>query len=102
MTNVRLIDAAVNLVGTILDNLHITENNASIRNRVLSWYNNTDVTDPELLAAAAMLGDYSIEYTYTDMLKARDYWFPNFYQDYVEYFEYGIHEIEAAQYDMFL
>lgn len=89
------VEAAVNLVIENLEVNHIASDTESIRNRVLSWYNHSDVTDPEILAACALMGkDWFPEATYQDMLDAKHWWFPQ-----NPYEEISIWEIEAAQYD---
>lgn len=94
MTIYSTVENAVNLVVEVLESSHSTFDTNSIRNRVYSWYSNSDVADPQILAACALMGcDYYPGATYTEMLHARDLWFP---QD----GEYAIWEIEAAQYDM--
>lgn len=95
MITYATVEAAVNLVVENFEANHIISDTNSIRNRILSWYNHSDVTDPEILAACALMGyDWFPEVTYQDMLNARDWWFPqNPYED------ISIWEIEAAQHD---
>lgn len=70
------VENAVKLVSDILEANHITETTDSIRSKVYSWYNNSDICDPETLAGCALNGYYYPEATYKDMLAAKDYWFP--------------------------
>ena len=48
----------------------------TVRTRVFSWYNNTDVTDVEMIAASALMGSYRRDMTYEDMVDAKNWWFP--------------------------
>ena len=98
MKRYATVEAAVVLVVKNLEANHIacnTENTECIRNRVYSWYSHSDVTDPEMLAACALLGtDWFPEATYKMMVDAKNYWFPK-----NPYDEISIWEIEAAQHD---
>ena len=90
------VEAAVNLVINILEANHISSNTECIRRRVLTWYENSDVTDPEILAGCTLEGkDWFAGATYQFMLDAKEEWFPH-----NPYDEISIWEIEAAQYDM--
>ena len=86
--------AAETAISLVIENMeinHIACNTESIRTRVYSWYNNSDVTDPEILAACALEGkDWYPGATYQDMLDAKNYWFPKNLYD-----EVPIWEIEA-------
>ena len=91
----QAVENAVKLVSDVLEANHITETDETIRNRVYGWYCNSDCADYETLAACALNGDYYPEATYIDMLKAKEYWFPQMLHD-----ETGIWDIEMAQQDM--
>lgn len=86
--------AAETAISLVIENMEINYiacDTASVRNRVYSWYNNSDVTDPEILAACALEGkDWYPGATYQDMLDAKNYWFPK-----NPYDEIPIWEIEA-------
>ena len=89
------VEAAINLVIENLEANRIPCDTPSIRARVTSWYEHTDITDPEVLAACALEGkNWTPAATYQWMLEARDYWFPQ-----NPYDEIPIWEIEAAQRD---
>lgn len=46
--------------------------------RIYSWYENTDITDEEILAACGLMGrPYFTKATYEDMIDARKWWFPH-------------------------
>ena len=77
MTNYATVEKAVSLVVENLEANYITCNTDCIRDRVYSWYNNSDVTDPEVLAACALTGEnWHPGVTYQDMLDAKEWWFP--------------------------
>lgn len=95
MKTYSTVEAAVQLVIDVLEANYISSNTECIRNRVYSWYNHSDVTDPEILAACTLEGkDWFPGATYKDMLIARDLWFPH-----NPYDEISIWEIETAQHD---
>ena len=95
MKTYSTVEAAVQLVIDTLEANYISSNTECIRNRVYSWYNHSDVTDPEILAACALEGkDWYPGATYQDMLAARDLWFP---QDHNP--EFAIWEFEASEHD---
>jgi hypothetical protein len=91
MTKYTAAETAISLVIENMEINHIACNTESIRARVYGWYNNSDVTDPEILAACALEGkDWYPGATYQDMLDAKNYWFPKNLYD-----EVPIWEIEA-------
>lgn len=95
MKRYATVEAAVVLVVDYYEANHITCNTDFIRNRVYSWYSHSDVTDPEMLAACALMEkDWYPGATYQDMLNAKEWWFPQ-----SPYDEISIGEIEAAQHD---
>ena len=95
MKRYATVEAAVVLVVENLEANHIACNTECIRNRVYNWYSHSDVTDPEVLAACALMGkDWYPGVTYQDMLDAREWWFPQ-----NPYDEISIWEIKAAQRD---
>lgn len=76
MKNYTTVEAAVALVVENFEINHIVCDTKCIRNRIYSWYENSDVTDPEILAACALEGkDWSLNARYTDMLAAKQKWF---------------------------
>lgn len=52
--NTKLLNAAVTKAMEYCDTNNIKENVLSIQQRILEWYNNTKITDIEILAAAAL------------------------------------------------
>lgn len=92
------VEKAVKLAVDILEINHIMDSTENIRARVYSWYENSDVTDPEVLAACALMGiKWFPEATYETMINAKEYWFPT--EPYY-YNETSIWDIEAAQQDI--
>ena len=86
------VEAAVQLVMENFEANHMTSDSESIRRRIYSWYNHSDVTDPKILAACALEGvDWSPAATYNDMISIKNLWFPEE--------NFSIWEIEAAQHD---
>lgn len=90
------VERAVKLVVDNFEINHMTCDTQAVRASVHSWYDNSDVTDPEILAACVLMGkDWFPGATYQYMLDAKEWWFP---QD--SYEGTSIWEIEAAQHDM--
>ena len=95
MKRYATVEAAVDLVVDVYEANHITCNTDFIRDRVYSWYSHSDVTDPEILAACALMGkDWFPGADYDYMLTARNWWFPQNPNENI-----SIWEIEAAQRD---
>lgn len=96
MRTFAAVEQATNLAMQLFEANYITVNYNSIKDCVFSWYNNTDIVDPEILAACALEGkNWFPGATYQQMLNAKEQWFPQ-----NPYEEFSIWEIEAAQYDM--
>lgn len=93
MMNVGLINEAVELVAMINEANYIYETNVAIRARVENWYNHTEITDAETLAAVALNGDFTPNVRQYDIDTAREFYFPTVP---FEYTEIHIHEIEDA------
>lgn len=54
MTNLNLINAATDMASIYCAKKGLPQDTDSIRRRVEDWYNHTDITDAEILAAAAL------------------------------------------------
>ena len=90
------VETAVKMAVDLLEANHIANDTDSIYRRVITWYEHTDVADPEILAACALTGrDWFSGATYDMMLEAKEEWFPH-----NPYDEIAIWEIEDAQLDM--
>lgn len=95
MTNWKLINDVVKSLTEIYEAEHIVETKAAIEKRVIEWYNHTDITDEQMLIAAAWLGTYDPSIKYEEIEDARDALFLEIYIP-LEYTEIHIGEIEAA------
>ena len=92
MTNTNLINTTVDIIAKLNESNYIYETNATIRARVTDWYNHTDITDSELLAAAALIGDFNPVITMNDIEASRDFYFPTVPFEYTEIHSYEIEE----------
>lgn len=96
MKTYSTVESAVELVLIIYEANHNMTNTEVIRKQVYSWYNHTDITDSEMLAACVIqFGYYHPEVTLDDMKIAKHEWFPENPFD-----NFSIEEIEAAQNDI--
>ena len=93
MMNWELIDNTTEQVGYFYECEGIMETSASIKARVIEWYEHSDIADIEVLSAAAYLGKYDPKITYDEILATRDMLFP---QIPVELCNFHIGEIEEA------
>ena len=75
MINKTLIKRAVRLIIEIEEAEGIIEQTSNVEARVLDWYNNTEITSAEMLAAASMLGDYSKDIKYDDIVRLCENYF---------------------------
>lgn len=98
MMNMTLINQVANWVAKAYEAELITETTESIMKRTINWYNHTDITEFEVLAAAVWLGDYSIAIEYDTILATREMLFP---QIPIEFTNFHIGEIEEALRDEF-
>lgn len=99
MKRYSTVEAAVELVINNLEANHIASDTNSIRKQVYSWYEHSDVTDPEMIAACVLEGkEWFAGATYQYMEDLRDWWFP---QVVACNNEISIWEIEEAQHDSF-
>ena len=96
MVNMNLINEAVKLAAQLFEQENIAIHNDTIKNRIIDWYNHTDITDVEELAVAAWLGDYNGSITYDSILEVKDLMFPTQPLE-MQYFHIG--EIEEAMND---
>ena len=88
--SINLILKAVELANEFLEaeNIHVA--NAQLMKRAVKWYDHTEITDPETLAAVVLYGDFEPSIRIDDIEKLRQFYFPT------EPFELHIGEIEAA------
>lgn len=64
-----------------------------LRAYAINWYNHTDITDVDTLAAAVMLGDFNPDISYDEVIAAKEIFFPSLP---LEYSEIHISDIEEA------
>lgn len=76
MVNVNLIEEAIKLASEYYEANRLTVDTKSIVRRVLDWYNNSDIADAEILAAAAIESEYECGADYDTILEWKDYYFP--------------------------
>lgn len=96
MVNMNLIKEAVDIAAKLFEQENIAMNNDAIENRIVGWYNHTDITDAYELAVAAWLGDYNGKMNYEDVLEVKELMFPT---EPLEIHNYHIGEIEEAMKD---
>lgn len=72
----------------------ILMDNATIDRRITDWYNHTDYTDVETLAALVMGSEYRASITCDEVEEMKEFFFPSH-----PYFELSIAEIEMALHD---
>lgn len=69
MINWTLINQTVELINRTEEAEGITEQDSLIQDKVLDWYNHTDITDVDVLAAAALHGYYDPDITYSQLVQ---------------------------------
>lgn len=96
MTNWKLIDNVVDCLTAIYEAEHIMETRKTLQERVIEWYNHTDITDEQMLIAAAWLGTYDPSIKYKEIEDARDALFLEIYFPAFDSMNIYIGEIEEA------
>ncbi len=97
MMNTRLIEDAVKLVVELFEYEGISESTATITERATDWYNHTDITNDEMLAAVTIYGKYNSSLSWPELEKIKEFYFPSCP---IEADHFHIGEIEMAQADM--
>lgn len=97
MTNKALLDSAIKLVNQIFESEGIFETNNVLFTRAERWYNHTEITDVETLAAVIMYGDYDSSLRHKDICEIKEFFFPSIP---LELCEFHIGEIEMALHDI--
>lgn len=77
MISTKLIEDAVKLVINLFEVENIMESTATIKARAIEWYNNIEMTDAEMLAAATIIGSYQIGTSWNDLLEWKEFYFPS-------------------------
>lgn len=93
MTNMNLIERATGMVVEFFELEGTAVDTESIRKRVTEWYNHTDITEPEMLASAAWIGEYNPKIKYQSIEEAKTVLYP---EEPLEVQNYHIGEIEEA------
>ena len=96
MTNWKLVYDVTMEVSKLYEAEHIMETRKTIQARVINWYNHTDITDEQMLIAAAWLGAYDPSIKYSDIENARDALFLEVYITSFDSMDIHIGEIEEA------
>lgn len=93
MTNMNLLLEATELASEFLEaeNIHVA--NAQLMERAREWYDHTEITDPETLAAVVLYGDFEPGIRIDEIERLKEFYFPS------EPFEVHIGEIEMALHD---
>lgn len=99
MTNIRLINEAVKLVINYFAANFITIDTASIENRARTWYNNTEIVDAEMLAAASIHSEYLPCYSWNELLELKEFYFPTNPEEFLQK-NFSIQEIEESLHDV--
>ena len=90
MLNMNLILEAKDLVNDFFAAENLYEADESIIKRAKVWYEHTEITDAETLAAVVLYGEFKPGIRHDEIMKIKHYYFPS------EPFELHIGEIEAA------
>ena len=93
MMNTRLIEDAINLVTEYNEVEGIYETYEDIKARAINWYNHTEITEAEMLAAVMLTGDFNPGMTWREIEEARAFFFPC---EPLEFHNFHIGEVEAA------
>ena len=89
-TNLNLLLEATELVNEFLEAENIHMANSDIMERAKEWYDHTEITDAETLAAVVLYGDFDPSIRIDDIEKLKQLYFPS------EPFEIHIEEIMMA------
>lgn len=114
MMNTNLIENAVRLVVDLFEDEGIYESTESIRKRAIDWYNNTEIVDVEMLAAATITGSYQFGTSWDELISWKNFYFPStpieeattkiigfhFDEMLLQYENFHISEIESAMEDL--
>lgn len=97
MMNMRLIENAVRLVVELFECEGIYESTVTITERAINWYNHTEITDEEMLAAVTISGRYDSSLSWKELERIKEFYFPSCP---IEMDHFHIGEIEMAQNDI--
>jgi hypothetical protein len=77
MTNWSLIEQATKLAQDFYSTENIYENSKITREKALDWYNHTEITDAEMLAAAVISGHYRAGTAWDELEDLKEFYFPS-------------------------
>lgn len=101
MINTKLIEATMKEIETFfkLEGFPLTlDLKANFKTKAENWYNYTEITDAETLAAVVMSGDFEPGITIKEIQQIEEFFYPSIPP---EYTEIHIAEIEEAERDSF-
>lgn len=93
MMNKQLIAETVRIVIDYFEGERIYEETKSIETRAIEWYNHTEITDSQTLAAVTMYGSFIPTITYDEIKQIENYFFPS---EPIELCNFHISEIENS------
>lgn len=88
MTNTKLIEATMKKIETFfkLEGFPLTLNlKASFKAKAENWYNHTEITDAETLAAVTLSGDFKSGITIKEIEQIKEFFFPHTPPEYILY-----------------
>lgn len=93
--NKRLYEEVFKVVVDAFEFEQIIMDNETIDRRITDWYNHTDYTDVETLAALVMGSEYKASITCDEVEEMKEFFFPSN----PHHFELSIEEIEMSLHD---
>lgn len=75
MLNKKLIAEALEIISSYYEDSGIAVNTQLYRDRLIDWYNHSDITDAETLAAVAMETEYDATLKWNDIEHIWNYYF---------------------------
>lgn len=88
MTNTKLIEATMKKIETFfkLEGFPLTlDLKTSFKEKVENWYNHTEITDAETLAAVTLSGDFKPGITIKEIEQIKEFFFPHTPPEYIPY-----------------
>lgn len=88
MTNTKLIEATMKEIETFfkLEGFPLTlDLKTSFKAKVENWYNHTEITDAETLAAVTLSGDFKPGITIKEIEQIKEFFFPHTPPEYILY-----------------
>lgn len=88
MTNTKLIEATMKKIETFfkLEGFPLTlDLKANFKTKAENWYNYTEITDAETLAAVTLSGDFKSGITIKEIEQIKEFFFPHTPPEYILY-----------------